>query len=242
MTVHKVGNREEWLVARKELLERERELARLNEEVTHDRKELPWVPIEKEYLFDTDDGNKTLAELFAGRSQLLVYHLMFGPDWTAACPSCSSLADHLDSAIPRLNENDVTMICISRAPLEKLQAHKRRRGWKFNYVSSFGNDFNFDFSVSFGEQQRRNGATYNFEAVDFDKVVEEFRKDDSIAKIAADIGTDLEGYVTTEGPGLSAFALDDGLVYHTYSAYVPETNFMVFFNQLLDRAPKGGGD
>jgi predicted dithiol-disulfide oxidoreductase (DUF899 family) len=243
LTEHKVGTREEWLAARRGLLEREKELTRLNDELACERRELPWVPVEKEYRFETDEGTKTLAELFDGRSQLLVYHLMFGPEWTAACPGCSALADHLDRALVHLNARDVTMICISHAPHEKVQAYRRRMGWTFPYVSSFGSDFNFDFGVSFTEEQRRdNDAEYNFERVDFAKVLEDFAGSDSMADAAASCGTDLAGYVTTEGPGLSAFVLSDGVVYHTYSSYAPEINFMVFFGQLLERAPKGGDD
>ena len=242
MTAHKIGTREEWLAARRALLEREKDLTRLSDELVEERRELPWVRVDKDYTFETEEGTKTLAELFDGRSQLLVYHLMFGPEWTAACPGCSGLADHLDATLPHLNAHDVTMICISHAPFEKLQAYKRRMGWKFPYVSSFGSDFNFDFGVSFTEEQRRTGAEYNFEQVDFAKVLEEFGDSESMAAAAASCGTDLAGYVTTEGPGLSAFALSDGVVYHTYSSYAPESNFMVFSGQLLERAPKGTDD
>jgi predicted dithiol-disulfide oxidoreductase (DUF899 family) len=238
MTEHTVGTREEWLQARKELLKEEKELIRRSGELTEQRRKLPWVKVEKEYRFETEEGTTTLAELFDGRSQLLAYHLMFGPDWTAACPGCSSLADHLDPTIVYLNQHDVTMICISHAPLEKVQAYKRRMGWKFPYVSSFGSDFNFDFHVSFTEEQRQGGAEYNFEPVDFDKVVAEFGQSESIVEAAASCGTDLEGYVTSEGPGLTAFALEDGVVYHTYTAYAPESDFIVGSQQILDRAPR----
>ncbi len=230
MTEHKVGTREEAVAAREKLLEREQELTRLSEELARERRQLPWVPVEKEYTFDTDEGTRTLAELFDGRSQLLVYHIMFGPDWTAACPACSSLADHLDGTLAHLNGRDVTMICISHAPIEKLQAYKQRMGWQFPYVSAFRSDFNFDFGASFREEQQREIA---------EQVLEDFAKDDSVAEYAASCGTDLAGYVTTEGPGLSAFALEDGAVYHTY--FSRETvGFMMFYEQLLDRAAKGG--
>ena len=238
MPAHKTGTREEWLAASRKLHAREQELTQEREELAKARRELPWVPIERDYLFDTDEGTKTLPALFDGRSQLLVYHLMFGPDWTAACPGCSMLADHFDGALVHLNARDVTLICASRAPIEKLQAYKERMGWKFPYVSTFGSDFNFDFHVSFTEGQKHEGAEYNFEPVDFDKVVEEFSGSDTMAQAAASCGIDLEEYVTREGPGLSAFALEDGVVYHTYSAYAPEANFLVFFGQLLERAPK----
>jgi predicted dithiol-disulfide oxidoreductase (DUF899 family) len=243
MTEHKTGTREEWLAARKQLLEREKELAERNDELTKERRELPWVRVDKEYRFDTDDGPKTLAELFDGRSQLLVYHFMFGPDWTAGCPGCSFTADHVDGVVVHLAQQDVTMVCVSHAPLEKLQAYRRRMGWRVPFVSAHGSGFNFDFDVSFTDEQRRGGAEYNFQPVDFDEVVAEFAKSDAVAEAAASCGTDLEGYVTKEGPGLSAFALEDGVVYHTYSAYGPDLGTWRFtFNQLLDRAPIGGDE
>ena len=238
MREHTIGTQEEWLRARKELLDEEKELIDRGKELTKKRRELPWVPVDKGYGFETDEGARTLAELFDGRSQLLAYHIMFAPDWTAACPGCSSLADHIDPAVPYLNAHDVTMICISHAPIEKVQAYKQRMGWKFPYVSSYGSDFGLDFHVSFTDEQREGGAVYNFEPVDFDKVVEEFSQSQSIIDAAASCGTDLEGYVTTEGPGLTVFALEDGVVYHTYMAYAPESDFMVGFHQILERAPK----
>jgi predicted dithiol-disulfide oxidoreductase (DUF899 family) len=240
MTEHEVGTREEWLAARKALLERERELSRLESEIVGQRRELPWVPVEKEYTFDTEDGTKTLAELFEGRSELLAYHVMFGPEWTAACPGCTSLADHLNPTLPHLNERGVTMICMSHAPIEKLTAYKRQRGWTFTYASTYNSDFGYDFNLSFSPEQRREGAEYNFEKVDFDKVLGDFEGDEDMAEIAASLGTDVAGYVTTEGPGFLAFALRDGAVYHTYTAYAPELNVLVFSSQLLERAPKGG--
>jgi predicted dithiol-disulfide oxidoreductase (DUF899 family) len=230
MTKHTTGTQEEAQAARERLRERENELSRLSEEVTRERRRLPWVRVDKEYTLDTDEGPKTLAELFEGRSQLLVYHIMFGPDWTAACPGCSSLADHFDGMLAHLNARDVTMICISHAPLSKLQAYKRRMGWAFPYVSSSGSDFNFDFGASFtDEQQREIAAT----------VLEQFAGSDSMAEMAASCGTDLAGYVTTEGPGLSAFALEDGVAYHTYSS-LPFGGLEMGYQQYLDRAPKGG--
>jgi predicted dithiol-disulfide oxidoreductase (DUF899 family) len=238
MTEHAVGTREDWLRARKKLLEQEKELIDRGKELTQKRRELPWVRVEKEYRFETDEGTKTLAELFEGRSQLLAYHVMFAPDWTAACPGCSGLADHLDPAVPYLNAHDVTMICISHAPIEKLQAYKQRMGWTFPYVSSYGSDFGLDFHLSFTDEQRDGGAEYNFEPIDFDKAIAEFGQSESIVEAAASCGTDLEGYVTTEGPGLTAFALEDGLVYHTYTAYAPESDVMLGFQQIIDRAPK----
>jgi predicted dithiol-disulfide oxidoreductase (DUF899 family) len=242
MPDHEVATREQWLAARKELLEREREHTRLGDELAQQRRELPWVRVEKEYTFGTEDGPKTLAELFDGRSQLLVYHVMFGRDWTAACPGCSSLADELDGTLAHLNARDVTLLCMSHAPIEKLAPYKQRMGWKFPYVSTFNSDFGYDFAVSFTDEQREQGAEYNFEPVDFAKVLEDFAGSDSMEEAAASCGTDVEGYVTTEGPGLIAFALEDGLVYHTYTAYAPESNFLVFSTQVLERAPKGADD
>jgi predicted dithiol-disulfide oxidoreductase (DUF899 family) len=229
MTEHKTGTREEWDAAHKKLLEREQELTKLGEELARERRELPWVRVEKEYTFDTDEGTKTLAELFDGRSELLIYHLMFGPDWIAACPFCSALADHLDGTLAHLNARDVTLVGMSHAPLEKLQAYKRRMAWTFPYVSAFSSDFNFDFGASFtGEQQRKIA----------EEILPGFENDEVVAEAAASVGTDLEGYITTEGPGLRALALEDGVVYQTY--FSQEVNFMVFFEQLLARAPKGG--
>ena len=224
MTEHKVGTREEWLRARKELLEREKELTRRSDELARERRELPWVPIEKDYSFGTDDGTKTLAELFDGRSQLLVYHFMFGPQYTAGCPVCSSAADTFDGAVPHLKARDVTFLCVSRAPLERLQAYRRRMGWEFPWVSSEGSDFNFDFDVSATEEQLAA-----FLGGDVPPVV---------AQLAAACGTDPAGYLA-EGPGLSAFALSDGVVYHTYSTYARGLEIMLGFYALLDRVPKG---
>jgi len=202
MTEHLTGTREEWNAAREELLEREKELTSANDEVAKQRRELPWVRIDKDYRFETDEGSKTLEELFDGRSQLLVYHFMFGPDYTAGCPVCSSAADIFNGAVPHLNARDVTFLCVSRAPLERLQAYKRRMGWQFPWVSSLGTDFNFDFDASHTEEQ-----------------VAPFVEGDAgpvITELAAVCGTDPAGYLT-EGPGLSAFALSDGAAYHTYS-------------------------
>jgi predicted dithiol-disulfide oxidoreductase (DUF899 family) len=224
MTGHRVGTREEWRRAREELLEREKELTRRNDELARQRRELPWVPVDKEYRFETDDGTKTLAELFDGRSQLLVYHFMFGPEYTAGCPVCSSGADTFDGAVAHLNARDVTFLCVSRAPLERLQAYRRRMGWSFPWVSSLGTDFNFDFEVSATEEQLAP-----FLAGDIPPVV---------AQMATACGTDPAGYVT-EAPGLSAFALSDGVVHRTYSTYARGLEIMLGFYPLLDRVPKG---
>ena len=224
MTEHKVGTQEEWQAARQELLEREKELTRRSDELAQQRRELPWVPVEKEYSFETDEGTKTLAELFDGRSQLLMYHFMFGPSYTAGCPTCSSGADTYDGAVTHLNQRDVTFLCASRAPLEKLQAYKRRMGWSFPWVSTWGSDFNFDFDVSHTEEQAAPFLEGEVPPV--------------IARLAADCGTDPVGYLS-EGPGLSAFALDGGVVYHTYSTYARGLEVMLGFYPLLDRVPKG---
>jgi predicted dithiol-disulfide oxidoreductase (DUF899 family) len=224
MTEQKVGTREEWLAAREELLKQEKELTRRSDELARRRLELPWVPIEKDYSFDTDDGTKTLAELFEGRSQLLVYHFMFGPAYEAGCPVCSSGADTFDGAVQHLNARDVTFLCISRGPLEKLQGYKRRMGWRFPWVSSQGTDFNFDFHVSHTEEQLAPFLEGDLPPV--------------VAFMATACGTDPAGYVA-EAPGLSAFALSDGVVYHTYSTYARGLEIMLGFYPLLDRVPKG---
>jgi predicted dithiol-disulfide oxidoreductase (DUF899 family) len=224
MTEHKVGTREEWLAARNTLLEREKELTRRNDELARERRELPWVPIEKDYSFETDDGTKTLAELFDGRSQLVVYHFMFGPEYEAGCPVCSSSGDGFDAAVPHLNARDVTFLCISRAPLEKLQAYKQRMGWKFPWVSSSGSDFNFDFDVSATKEQIAPFLEGGAPPI--------------VTQLAAECGTEPAGYMT-EQQALSAFVLSDGDVYHTYSAYARGVEVVMGFYALLDRAPKG---
>ena len=223
MTEHKVGFREEWLAARTALLEHEKELTRRSDELARERQELPWVPVEKKYLFETDEGTKTLAELFDGRSQLLVYHFMFGPTvegWPEkGCPGCSYTADTLDIAVEHLPHRDVTFVAVSRAPLENLNAYKRRLGWRFPWVSYGDSDFNLDFAV-FTEEGRRTGKGFNFDTPKH-----------------ADI--DLRG---EELHGLSAFILEDGVVYHTYSTYDRGTDALNATWQLLDRTPKGRGD
>jgi predicted dithiol-disulfide oxidoreductase (DUF899 family) len=236
--MNRVGTPDEWRAARIKLLEREKELTRRSDELARERQELSWVPVEKEYSFETDEGRRTLAELFNGRSQVLVYHFMFGPAYTAGCPTCSAAADTFDGGVIHLNERDVTFLCTSRAPLEKLQAYKRRMGWSFPWVSTAGSDFNFDFGVSFTEEQQREGAEYNYRSLELKSVLEQGVANDQIAELAAAVGTDLAGYLT-ELPGLSAFALEDGVVYHTYSCYARGTEFVAGFYPFLDRAPKG---
>jgi len=237
MTRHEVATRDEWLVARKDLLEREKELTRRSDELARLRQELPWVRIEKQYSFDTDEGAKTLAELFDGRSQLLTYHFMFGPEYAAGCPTCSSIADTFDGVIVHLNNHDVTFLAISRAPLADLLAYKRRMGWRFPWVSSQGSDFNFDFGVSFTREQQRKGIEYNYRRLeDLTPLLE--AGGGPIAELATACGTDMAGYMT-EAPGLSSFALEDDVVYHTYSCYARGAEFLMDYYPLLDRAPKG---
>ncbi len=233
MQNHKVVSREEWLVARKELLEAEaeKELTRRSDELARRRQELPWVRIDKDYRFETDEGSASLADLFRGRSQLLVYHFMFGPDYTAGCPSCSSIADGFNGFVIHLANHDVMLWAVSRAPLAKLQAYKRRMGWSFPWASSFGSDFNYDFQVAFTEQQQSGVVEYNFRAMDT-------RSDLGDQQTRAVFGTDAAS-VTREAPGMSAFALEDGLVYHTYSTYTRGLDALWGMYQWLDRAPRG---
>jgi predicted dithiol-disulfide oxidoreductase (DUF899 family) len=225
MSAHTVGSQEEHLKARLALLEAEKAYSRQGDELARRRRELPWVPVDKEYVFDTEDGERTLPELFAGRSQLIVYHFMFGPEWTAGCPICSYWADSFNGVIVHLGQRDVTMLCASRAPLAQLAAYKHRMGWTFPWVSSARSDFNYDYAVSIpgipagasqrdmprGIGDRAGDARYNFTKEAF----------------------------APEMPGLSSFALDGGVVYHTYSCYARGLDAFNSGNQLLDRAPKG---
>jgi predicted dithiol-disulfide oxidoreductase (DUF899 family) len=229
MPKHAVGTREEWSAAVKELHEREQELGTLDEELAKQRQDLPWVLVEKEYTFETEEGQKTLAELFDGRSQLLIYHLMFGPSYEAACPGCTGLADSFDGALVHLNNRDVTLMAISRAPIEKLKAYKQRMGWQFPYVSSFGSDFNFDFDFSFTPEQMATG--------ELAKMVAE--ADDWLKDWADNVGTDLASGMA-ESPGWNVFKLEDGVVYHTYSRTAPNRFLLsAFYDQLLDQGPNG---
>jgi predicted dithiol-disulfide oxidoreductase (DUF899 family) len=217
MTDHKTGTREEWLAARLELLEAEKELTRRGDELARRRQELPWVPVDKEYVFETVDGKKTLAELFAGRSQLLVYHLMFGfgfrvDEQNPGCTGCSFVADHFDGAVPHLNGRDVTLVAESIAPLEELQAYKERMGWRFPWASSLGSDFKYDYGAAFTEEQQRNGAEYNFRHTDDPPPQKE---------------------------GMSAFAVTDGVVHHTYSTYERGVEQLMGTYRILDLAPLG---
>src|SRR5207245_6563255 len=209
MTDHTTGTREEWLAARLELLEAEKALTRRSDELARKRQELPWVRIEKEYRFETDEGTKTLTELFDGRSQLLIYHFMFGPESTAGCPSCSAIADGFDGSVVHLASHDVTLSAVSRAPLAKLQAYKRRMGWSFPWASSFGSDFNYDFQAGYTKEQQRSGvAVYNFRAEGFGPPPEE-GTEGPVVEMAATVGADV-ATSTREAPGLSACAVHAG--------------------------------
>jgi predicted dithiol-disulfide oxidoreductase (DUF899 family) len=236
MTKHMTGTRKEWLAARLELLEAEKELTRRSDDLARRRQELPWVRIDKEYRFDTDVGSASLADLFRGRSQLLVYHFMFGPDYTAGCPSCSAIADGFDGFAVHLENHDVALSAVSRAPLAKLQGYKRRMGWKFPWASSSGNDFNADFNVRITEeQQREGGVEYNYRRESAWQLRD---ADGPVAEFAAMTGTDVPTYIR-ERPGMSAFVLEDGVVYHSYSAYARGLDGLWGMYQWLDRAPKG---
>ncbi|HEX6049163.1 MAG TPA: thioredoxin family protein [Gemmatimonadaceae bacterium] len=236
MTTHVTGTREEWLAARLELLRAEKELTRQSDEVALKRQELPWVRVDKEYRFDTDEGRASLQDLFRGRSQLLVYHFMFGPDYAAGCPSCSAIADGFNGIAVHLANHDVMLTAVSRAELPKLQAFRQRMGWTFPWASAFNTDFNADFNVFFTEkQQREDGIEYNYRR----EPLLTFRGSEApVSGIAAQTGTDLATY-TRERPGLSAFVLEDGVVYHTYSSYARGLDSLWGMYQWLDRAPKG---
>jgi len=235
-TTQVIGTREEWLTARLELLEAEKEHTRRSDELAERRRQLPWVRIDKEYRFETDEGSASLPDLFRGRSQLLVYHFMFGPDYKAGCPSCSSIADGFNGIAVHLANHDVTLGAVSRAPLAKLQAFKQRMGWTFPWASSFGGDFNADFAVGFTpEQQRTGGIEYNYRR----EKAWQLRGDGGIvSEIAASTGTDAATY-TRERPGVSAFVLEDGIVYHAYSTYARGLDGLWGMYQWLDRAPRG---
>jgi predicted dithiol-disulfide oxidoreductase (DUF899 family) len=219
MTDHNVVNRQEWLAAREELLEAEKELTRLNDDLARQRQELPWVRIDDDYRFDTEEGEATLTDLFRGRSQLLVYHFMFGPDWDEGCPSCSGVADGFDETQLHLQNHDVAFTAVSRAPLTKLLGYRDRMGWGFPWASSGRSQFNFDFNVSFTEESVAKGGSYNF------RPLEGWQRE--------------EANLPYEGPGMSAFVLEDGAVYHTYSAYARGVDALWNMWQWLDRAPAG---
>jgi predicted dithiol-disulfide oxidoreductase (DUF899 family) len=235
MTTHKTGTRKEWLQARLELLEAEKALTRQSDELAQRRQELPWVKIDKAYRFDTDEGNASLADLFQGRSQLLIYHFMFGPDYKAGCPSCSMIADGFNGFVVHLANHDVTLAAVSRAPLAKLREFKQRMGWTFPWASSFNTDFNADFSVGFTEAQQREGIDYNYHR----EGAWTLRGDvGDVAKFATMTGTDVATYIR-ERPGMSAFVRDDDAIYHAYSTYARGLDGLWGAYQWLDRAPMG---
>jgi predicted dithiol-disulfide oxidoreductase (DUF899 family) len=247
MTTHAIGTREQWLNGRLELLEAEKELTRQSDELARRRQELPWVRVDKGYRFETDEGNASLTDLFGGRSQLLVYHFMFGPDYMAGCPSCSAIADGFDGFAVHLENHDVMLWAVSRAPLERLQGYKRRMGWSFPWASSFGSGFNADFNVSITEEQQREGGfEYNYRrgaaqpsrGGEGDAEIPSRSTPEGPTTFAAMSGTDVATY-TRERPGMSAFALEDGIVYHTYSTYARGLDGLWGMYQWLDRAPRG---
>src|SRR6266508_6648819 len=227
MTDHKVVSPADWTAAREELLAREKEHTRVGDELARLRRELPWTRVEKEHVFETDDGPRPLAELFDGRSQLLVYHFMFGPSYEAGCPTCSSIADGVDGVVPHLNARDVTMLFVSQAPLEKLQAHRRRMGWSFPWVSSANSEFNVDLGFSSSEEQTRAWVAPLLEQLP--PIAE---------RNASESGTDVVGYLT-QSQGFSSFVLDNGAVYHTYSTGARGVEFLMGYYGILDRVPKG---
>lgn len=238
MTTHTTASRADWLAARLDLLEAEKELTRRSDEVARRRQQLPWVAVEKDYRFHTDGGPASLADLFAGRSQLLVYHFMFGPEYTGGCPSCSAIADGFNGSVAHLANHDVTLCAVSRAPIAALQAYKRRMGWTFPWASSLDSDFNYDFSASFTEEQQRSGSVdYNFRPTDMTWLRNPPTQGGAVLH-AAMSGTDIATYVR-EHPGMSAFALENGVVYHTYSAYARGLDAVWGMYSWLDRAPLG---
>lgn len=226
MPEHRIGTREEYRAAREDLLKREKELTRISDELARQRRELPWVAVEKDYAFQTADGPKTLAELFDGRSQLVVYHFMFGPDWEAGCPVCSSIADSFNGVLEHLKASDVTMICVSRAPLEKLLAYRERMGWSFTWASSYETDFNWDFEHSSTRDEVSQWADQ----------VPPF-----VSRLASACGTDVVGYFT-EGPGLTSFARSNEGVYVTYETGARGLEVVMTYYGILDRAPRGRDD
>jgi len=243
MAKHPTATKEDWLAQRLELLAAEKELTRRSDEVAQRRQALPWVRVDKAYRFETDKGTASLPDLFEGRSQLLVYHFMFGPDYQSGCPSCSAIADGFNGFAVHLSHHDVMLWAVSRAPLAKLQAYKRRMGWTFPWASSAGSEFNSDFNVSISEeQQRKGGAQYNYRSQPprpSSSDAQPSRPVPEGARIGAQLtGTDLATYAR-ERPGMSAFALEDGVIYHTYSTYARGLDGLWGAYQWLDRAPKG---
>lgn len=240
---HEVVSREEWLAARKELLKAEKDLTHYSDEVARKRQALPWVKIDKQYHFDTDNGKASLADLFKGRSQLLVYHFMFGPDYQAGCPRCSNIADGFNGIWVHLANHDVMFWAVSRAPLQKLQTYKQRMEWTFPWASSYDADFNYDFNVSFTREQQQSGnLEYNYMKGSVSSRENNIDPNDTAPeegkKIAATTGTDWATFIQ-EAPGMSAFVLEDGILYHTYSTYARGLDSLWGVYQWLDRAPFG---
>jgi predicted dithiol-disulfide oxidoreductase (DUF899 family) len=245
MTSRRIGTREEWVAARAEVLKREKDHTRIGDELARLRRELPWVPVEKQYTLQTEHGPKTLRELFDGRSQLVVYHFMFGPDYEAGCPACSSTADSFNGVLAHLEARDVTMVCVSRAPIDKLLAYRERMGWSFNWASSHESDFNFDYGVSAGEGMTHGPAAALLSANELALLKllnEQPAVRENLPRIAIQFasssGTNLEGYFS-EGHGLSTFAREGDALYHCYSSYARGTEFLMGYYAILDRAPKG---
>ena len=229
MTTHRTGTREEMLAGSKKLRERQHEIANQLSELTKERRDLPWVKVEKSYTLDSEDGPKTLDELFDGRSQLVIYHMMFGPSWKAACPGCTHLVDHLDPTVPHLNGRDVTMMVVSHAPIDKLKAYKRRMGWELPVASSSNSGFNDDFGASLYKEQSDEVAK---------EVMPRFGNDEAIARAAESCGIDVREYVTTEAPGLDVFVKEGGDIFHTYTSVPDGDDLDIGYFQILDRAPK----
>jgi predicted dithiol-disulfide oxidoreductase (DUF899 family) len=240
---HRVVSQEEWLAARLDLLKAEKELTRLSDDVARKRQDLPWTRIDKEYQFDTDEGKRSLTDLFQGRSQLLIYHFMFGPEYIVGCPHCSAIADGFNGFWIHLANHDVMLWAVSRAPLQKLQAYKQRMGWTFPWASSHGSNFNYDFNVSFTKEQQRSGDIgYNYNKGNVSSRLSDIDPNDTAPaegkKVAASTGTDWATF-TQEAPGMSAFVLEDGILYHTYSSYARGLDGLWGIYQWLDRAPLG---
>jgi predicted dithiol-disulfide oxidoreductase (DUF899 family) len=245
MTEHTIGTRQEWSAARAELLTREKEHSRKGDELARQRRELPWVPVDKPYTFQSAERQRSLTELFDGRSQLVVYHFMFGPDWEAGCPACSATADSFNGVLAHLKARDVTLTCVSRAPVEKLLAYRERMGWSFDWVSSHGGDFNFDYGVSAIEETTHEPAEPLLQANELGvlKLLQEqpgIREQLPRVAIqnASSTGTSLEGYFS-EGHGISTFVREGESIYHCYSSYARGTDSLMIYNTILDRAPKG---
>jgi predicted dithiol-disulfide oxidoreductase (DUF899 family) len=237
MTQHATATRQEWLKARLDLLNAEKELTRKSDALAQRRQDLPWVRVDKSYRFEGDDGNQSLADLFQGRSQLMVYHFMFGPDYKAGCPSCSMIADGFNGFTVHLANHDVSLVAVSRAPFAKLKTYKKRMGWNFPWVSSQGSDFNFDFNVSLTEEQQREGsAEYNYRRNGH--VMDLKTPPEPVVQFAASCGTDAPTY-TRDRPGMSTFVMEDGAIYHTYSTYARGLDGLWGAYQWLDRAPMG---